>query len=313
MATRSVKKAAGKKAAPRARSAGAAAAAVEDIVEVFAPSPHDLPQDQRGTSSALGRAIEMLETVLETDGALGIQEICTRLNLPRQSAHRILNQLLELKLLQRHVGKEQYTIGPRLKYLTLMTAHQSHKTGPWHSVLTEFAKCTEETVNLGIFDQNKVLLIDRIEAEYALRVHSEIGRRLDPHSSSIGKLLLAHLPRTRRLMLLKQAAPLKRYTSFTMTDVDELENEFVEIRRNGWALSNQGTMLGMFSLAAPVRDSRGRVLAALGVQAPLVRVSLEQAVEEFVPDMVRCADKMSEFLVEEEVSFRGEPLDTFAE
>ncbi len=275
----------------------------------FEPSPHDdphdSPQERREIGSALGRAIRMLEALLETDGALGIQEICTRLDLPRQSAHRILNQLLNLHLLQRHVGKEQYAIGPRLRYLSLMTAYQSHRNGAWHSVLEKFAHRTKETCNVGIFDQNKVLLIDRIESEYAFRVNSEIGRRLDPHSSSLGKLLLANLPKGRRQMMLEKSSPLRRYTSFTVTDIDELEKEFVEIRRCGYAVSSQGTMLGMLSLAAPIRDSQGRVLAGLGYQAPYVRITFERAIEEIVPVMLEYAEEMTQIVIQEESTQRG--------
>lgn len=266
----------------------------------YARSPHDRNDDRREAGSALARAVVMIETLLETDGSLGIQEICSRLDLPRQSAHRILNQLLDLGLVQRHVASEQYSIGPRLRQISLHIAHQTHRHAPWHSILEDLAHATKETCNLAVLDQNKVLLIDRIESEYALRVNSEIGRRLDPHSSSLGKLLLAHLPRGRRQLILKQAHPLERYTSYTVTDIDELDAEFTEIRRQGWAYSNQGTTLGMFSLAAPIRDSKGRVLAGVGVQAPFVRASYERAVGEFVPIMMECAGRMSDVLIEDE-------------
>ena len=277
----------------------------EDEIEhpegvAYAKSPHDRIDDRRETGSALARAVVMIETLLDTDGTLGIQEICSRLELPRQSAHRILNQLLDLSLIQRHVASEQYTIGPRLRGISLRIAHQTHRHAPWHTVLEDLAHATKETCNLAVLDQNKVLLIDRIESEYALRVNSEIGRRLDPHSSSLGKLLLAHLPKGRRQMILKQAHPLQRYTSYTVTDIDELESEFAVIRRQGWAYSNQGTTLGMFSLAAPVRDSKGRVLAGVGVQAPFVRATYERAVGEFVPILLECAGRMTDVLIEED-------------
>ncbi|WP_274631222.1 IclR family transcriptional regulator [Arvimicrobium flavum] len=276
--------------------------------ELFAPSPHDGPLDRREFGSALGRALDMLETVLETDGSLGMQEICTRLDLPRQSAHRILNQLLDLKLLQRHVAREQFTIGPRLKVLSLKASFSSHRTGPWHVLLQDLAMKTRETCHLGILDQDRVLLIDRIESEFALRVNSEIGRRLEPHSSSIGKLLMAHLPRARRQALLQNAMPLKQYTPYTLTDLDALEKDFTQIRRRGFSYSDQGTMLGMFSLAAPVKDAQGRVMAGVGVQAPFVRTTLERGLEEFAPTLMDCAARMSALLQQEEAEAAAKPV-----
>src|SRR5690606_35273173 len=151
--------------------------------------------------------------------SLGMQEICSRLDLPRQSAHRILNQLLDLGLLQHHLNRERFTVGPRLRLLALKTAYQSHATGPFHTVLEALAKQTAETCTLGILDQNKVLLIDRVESEWALRVHSEVGKRLDPHSSATGQLLLSYLSKTRRRQILEASQPLKRYTAFTLVDI----------------------------------------------------------------------------------------------
>lgn len=266
----------------------------------FAPSPHDTPQERREIGSALGRAVDMLETILDTDGALGMQELCTRLDLPRQSAHRILNQLLDLRLLQRSVGRVQFTIGPRLRALALKASYQSQRTGPWHSVLQDLAERTGETCNIGILDQNKVLLIDRIESEYALRVHSEVGRRLDPHASAIGKLLLAYLSKGRRRQLLEQEQPLKRFTSHTLVDIKDLEAEFTTIRRQGYSVSNQGTTLGMLSLAAPVRDSQGRVVAGIACQAPFVRLTYDRAIEEIVPLLLQSAERMQQTLIEDE-------------
>src|SRR3546814_16233372 len=131
--------------------------------------------------------MDMLQTILDSNGALGIQELCMRLELPRQSAHRILHQLLDLKLLQRHINGEQYTPGPLLRTLILKAAYQTQATGPWHSVLQALAKRTGEPCNLGILDQNQVLLIDRGESSYDLRIHSEIGRSFAPHASPLAK------------------------------------------------------------------------------------------------------------------------------
>ena len=266
----------------------------------FVQSPHERPDERRETGSALGRAIAMLETLIETDGALGMQELCTRLDLPRQSAHRILNQLLELKLLQRDVGREQFSIGPRLRTLAFATVYHTHRTGPRHSVLERLARDTGETCNLGVLEQNKVLLVDRIESDFALRVHSEVGRRLEPHASAIGKLLLAHLPKGRRAHLLKQALPLKSFTEHTLTDLGALEAEFATIRKQGYSMSNQGTTLGMLSVAAPVSDMQGKIVAGLAVQAPFVRMGFDRARREIVPLLLSSAQQMSDLLVADE-------------
>lgn len=274
--------------------------AAPDVARQLEPSPHDAVTERRAIGSALGRAMQLLETILESDHSLGMQEICTRLDLPRQSAHRILNQLLDLGLLQHHINRERFTVGPRLRLLALKTAYQSHVTGPFHTVLETLAEQTSETCTLGILDQNKILLIDRVESPWALRVHSEVGKRLDAHSSATGKLLLSYLPKTRRRQILESSQPLKRYTAFTLVDIDELEAEFAATRRRGFSISNQGTTLGMLSLAVPVRDPDGRVVAGIAVQAPFVRLDMDRALAEVVPLMMESAARIERLLLSQE-------------
>lgn len=168
----------------------------------YALSPHDAPADAALTGSALGRALAVLETLVQTDRSLGLAEIANRLGVPRQTAHRIISQLLGLGLLQRHIDRDRFLPGPRMRWLALETLCQSTSTAPWHAILEDLAESTGETCNVGVLDKGKVLLIDRVESKWALRVHSEVGRRLEPHSSAIGRLLLAHLDKQRRHQLI---------------------------------------------------------------------------------------------------------------
>ena len=238
---------------------------------------------EKGAGSALGRALAMLDVLLEAEESLGLQELSARLEIPRQSAHRILNQLLDLGLLQRHVNKDRYTAGSRLRHLALKAIYRSHSTGPFHALLEQMAEHTEETCALGVLDHNKVLIIDSVESKLALRVHSGVGRRLEPHVSGIGKVLLAHMPSPRRRQLLASAQPLRRVTPYTVIDVEQLEREFADIRRDQYCISNQATTLGMIVVAVPIRGQDNQVIAGVACQAPMFRVTEERARRELVP------------------------------
>lgn len=258
-------------------------------------SPHDRPSVRTATGSALERALALIETLLESDVPIGLQEIAGRLDLPRQSAHRIINQLIDAELIQRHLDRDRFTLGPRMRRLAWNTIRYSQRSGPAHAVLEELAARTGETCNLGVLDANMVLLVDRVESHWALRVHSDVGKRLDFHSSGIGKLLVAHLPKERRHRLIT-AQPLKRFTAFTLADEAALEADFKDIRRRGYSISNQGTLLGMFSIAVPVRDQQGRVLAGLACQAPLMRVSIDEAEQRLLPLLQDAAERLQKLV-----------------
>lgn len=261
----------------------------------YARSPHDTPSQKSSPGSALDRALAVVETLLEADHPIGLQEIAARLDLPRQTAHRIINQLIDAGLVQRQLDKDRIAPGPRMRRLSLDTLYYSHRTGPMHALLQDLAEKTGETCNFGVLDGDKVLLLDRVESHWSLRIHSEVGKRLDFHSSSIGKLLVAYLPKERRHRLIT-ARPLKRYTSFTFTEEAELEAEFATIRRRGYSMSNQGTMLGMFSTAAPIREPGGRVIAGLACQVPLMRMSLEVAEQTLIQPLMETAERMQEIV-----------------
>lgn len=270
---------------------GAARADSADAPVWYARSPHDTPATKSSPNSALERALAVIETILRSDRPLGLQEIAGRLDIPRQSAHRIVSQLIDAGMIQRYLDRDRFMAGSRLRRIALDTVDCSHRLGPMHSVLEDLAERTGETCNLGVLDANDVLLVDRVESHWALRVHSEIGKRLEFHSSGIGKLLVAYLPKERRHRLITSRR-LKRFTSFTLTDESSLEAEFTTIRRRGYSISNQGTMLGMFSIAVPVRDPSARVLAGLACQAPLMRMSIDRAERELLPIMLDAAQRM---------------------
>ena len=261
----------------------------------YARSPHDTPSPKASPNSALERALAVVETLLDADHSIGLQEIAARLDLPRQTAHRIISQLVEAGLVQRQIDKDRIALGPRMRRLAFGTLYYTHRTGPLHAHLEDLAERTGETCNLGVLDGDKVLLLDRVESNWALRVHSEVGRRLEFHSSGIGKLLVAFLSNERRHRLIA-ARPLKRFTSFTITDEAELEVEFATIRQRGYSMSNQGAMLGMFSVAAPLRDPAGRVLAGLACQVPLVRKSLETAEANLLPPLLETAARIEKII-----------------
>lgn len=261
-------------------------------------SPHDRPNLRPSSGSALERALAVIDTLLDSDHPIGLQEIAARLGLPRQSAHRIINQLIDVGLIQRHVDRDRFAIGPRMRRIALETMWASHRSGPAHSILENLSARTGETCNLGVLDTNMVVLLDRVESHWSLRIHSEVGKRLEFHSSAIGKLLVAHLPKERRHRLIV-SQPLKRFTPLTVTNESELEKEFATIRRCGYSVSNQGTTLGMFSIATPICDSEGRVLAGLACQAPLVRMSIEQAEKLLLPALQEATERMEDLVAED--------------
>jgi IclR family acetate operon transcriptional repressor len=242
-------------------------------------------------SSALEKALAVLEAILEHPQAVGLPDLAVQLGLPRQTMHRLLMQLQRSGLVVRDPSRERYSVGPRLSRLAFDTLASLNQAAPIASILKDLVDDIGETCNIGVLDGLEYVYLQRIECHWPLRLHTEIGSRMGAHSVSGGKVLLAYLdPKLRRRLL--RGRKLKASTSHTLTRVAGLEGELAAIRSRGFALNNQERLDGIVGAAVPVIDQKGNVLAAVGMQGPLPRLTLK-ACERHVPRMRIAAERIA--------------------
>ena len=169
-----------------------------------------------------------------------------------------------------------YVPGPRLLNFGMNVIHSGMRNASRHAVLERVSAVTGETVNFGIISGGALVYVDRVEAAWPFGLRYEIGSRVPAYCTSMGKLLLAHMPKRRRRHLLN-VTPLHAYTPHTLTDLARLEDEFAEIRARGYSIDDQGFLAGVICVAVPVHDAQGNVCAAIAASAPAARMSLENA------------------------------------
>jgi DNA-binding IclR family transcriptional regulator len=242
-------------------------------------------------SSAIEKALAVLDALSDQPQAVGLPDLSVRLELPRQTVHRLLGQLERAGLVVRDPTRERYSVGPRLAKLSFATLRSLNQAAPIRAILQSLVEEIGETCNIGVLDGLDYVYLQRIECDWPLRLHIEIGSRLGAHSVSGGKVLLANLDAKlgRRLLRSRKLAPA---TSHTIIRVGELEAELAKIRKLGFALNDQENMDGIVGAAVPVVDPKGNVLAAVGVQGPLPRLTLE-ACRRFVPRMRQAAERIA--------------------
>jgi DNA-binding IclR family transcriptional regulator len=137
-------------------------------------------------------------------------------------------------------------------------------------VLAQLRDQTGESAQVGVLDGFEVVYVDRLESAHSLRLFTETGRRVPVHCTSSGKVLMAHRPEPDREKYLANAE-LTALTPASITDADQLRDELVAVRARGWAQSVNERENGVASIAAPVRDARGDVVAAISIGAPTTR------------------------------------------
>jgi IclR family transcriptional regulator, KDG regulon repressor len=157
--------------------------------------------------------------------------------------------------------------------------------------LRELCQRTNETVHLAILDDGEVIHIDKEVTQQTIRMFSAIGKRGPAHCTGVGKVLLAHLPPDELLGVLSRK-PLRRFTDNTITRTAALREELARIRQRGYAIDDTQHETDIRCAASPVRDHTGRVIAAISLTAPTIRMSRAR-IEPMAPLVRTYADRIS--------------------
>lgn len=248
-----------------------------------------MPNNQR--SSALEKALAVLEAVSDQPQGVGLPDLAARLNLPRQTVHRVLGQLEGARLVLRDPTRERYSIGPRQSKLALQSLWSKNQGAPVRALLQDLVNELEETCNIGVLDDLHYVYLQRIECKWPLRMHLEAGDRMPAHCVSGGKVMLAHME-PEKLKLLLKGRKLTTSTTRTITRGADLQTELDKIRGRGFAINNGEYLDGIVGVAVPIRDEAGRTLAALATHGPVARFSLEDA-KRHVPRLLKAAQSIA--------------------
>jgi DNA-binding IclR family transcriptional regulator len=218
-------------------------------------------------TNSLERALVVLEMVEKTPGGLRNSEISERLEIPRSTCSWILARLERQGYLTRGEETGRYKIGLK----TVALAHGALRELGFRScaepVLYRVASDTGLAAGIGVLKAGNVLIVDRVEAPNIRtrpRDQRDIGRELPAHTTALGKVLLAWLPRQELLAYLDEHV-LTRRTPKTIVSKDTLLPELKKIRQRHYATSDEEHDLGLRALSAPIFDFTGTVRAAISL------------------------------------------------
>lgn len=243
---------------------------------------------------AISKAAAILEAITNNSGPSNIADLSRQLEMPRQTVHRILTQLSEVGLVVRDEARQRFSVGGRLRALSLATLIQTQADAAANLVLRALVDDLHETCNVGMLDGDSVVYLCRVECDWPLRAQLRPGSHVPAYCTAIGKLLLAHLPGTERENVLG-SMQLRRITPYTLTSPQELEEDLKETLVRGYSINNQEDSIGLIAIAVPVANGNGRVVAGLAVHAPEARLPIVEAVKR-LPLLRRTATKLTSLL-----------------
>ncbi|GEP03891.1 IclR family transcriptional regulator [Methylobacterium oxalidis] len=235
--------------------------------------------DDSTESSPALKAFSLLETIAAMDHAPTLAELTETANLPKPTLHRWLTMLEGAELVRRMPDGRRYELAARSTALAFAILSNNPGSTQRHQILQRVARDLGESCNLTVLQGSEVMYLDRVEAAAPLRVAFQKGSRVPAHCSASGKIFLAMMPPGKRSRLLG-TLNLERHTANTLTDPEALDAELGRIRRQGYAFDDEEYLSGLFCIAVPILDRTGRdCLAALALQAPVVRLSRDNAAE----------------------------------
>ena len=247
------------------------------------------PSDQFVQSFARGLAV--IRAFDAAHPRMTVSEVAERTGLTRAAARRFLHTLVSVDYVISDGRSFQLT--PRvlelgfsyLSGLTLPELAQPHLEALSHEL--------GESTSASVLDGGDIVYVARVPTRRIMNVAITIGTRFPAHATSMGRVLLAHLPEAELDAYLANLDAEHR-TDRTLTDPEMLRTVLAEVRAAGWALVDQELEIGLRSIAAPLHDRHGRVIAAVNVAGSAGTASLERLRQEYLPALLATAARIDE-------------------
>ncbi|WP_084139001.1 IclR family transcriptional regulator [Halalkalibacter okhensis] len=223
------------------------------------------------TLSSVKNALRILRRFSMEESELKITDLAKDLDLGKSTVSRLMSTLASEGFVEKNPENQRYRLG--LSILSLASVCTSnfeiHKEAM--PVLHQLVDKTGETAHLAILDGLDVIYLHKVESKHHVRAFTHIGKRNPAYATSSGKVLLAYnedhyVDRT-------IAKGFEHFTNNTITTPDQLTKALAEVRRKGYALSIEEIFEGVVSIASPVRDYTGQVIASVNIVGPMQRLT----------------------------------------
>jgi DNA-binding IclR family transcriptional regulator len=238
---------------------------------------------------SIRRAFDVLGTL--GDGPLGVTEVADRAGLPKSTAARLLATLVGEGAVEQVPGDTSYRLGPRLITLSGGFSLTRSLAAIARPTLIELAEASGEAAGLGMPDGDLIHYIDQVDTVHPVLVRDWTGARAPLHAVSSGQVLLAF--RTPAAIERYLERPMERFTDRTLADPDAVRERLRDIRRRGFAWAIEEFDDGISSIAAPIADGSGEVIAAVHVHGPSYRFPTEAAESELPPVLLAGAARIA--------------------
>src|SRR5579871_2237399 len=224
-------------------------------------------------SVAVERALGILEAVAKEPEGLSNADISRHLEIPKSSASYILRTLEKRGYLNRD-DSGKYRVGLKILSLSRGALSGIDVREVALPIMRHLVDKTNLTCHLAILDGSEAVYIEKVEPSGFIRMDTWVGRRMRVHATSVGKALVAHIPRERMEKILAEAGMEKR-TPKTITTVPRFMKELEKVRTQGYAVDDEENNLEARCMGAPVFNQYGEIEAAIGLSGTVHQVNFQ--------------------------------------
>jgi IclR family pca regulon transcriptional regulator len=246
--------------------------------------------------SSLARGLAVIRAFTQQRRELTIAQLSHRTDIPRAAVRRCLYTLAKLG----YVGSEDgrtYTLRPRILALGHAYLSSTPLATAVQPLLDQISDELHESSSMAVLEGDEILYIARSSTTTRLMsIDLGLGSRLPAYCTSMGRVLLAHLPPAQLEQYLSRVK-LTRLTNRTVSTAAELKRVLAEVRRDGYAIVDQELEIGLRSMAIPVKDASGRCVAAINVGTQSARVSVAEMQSRFLVPLRAAASELAVLLV----------------
>jgi DNA-binding IclR family transcriptional regulator len=222
---------------------------------------------ERSGVQVLDRALNIIEQLATSEIGLSISELASRTNLSKSTVHRILRTYCSRHYVQQDAETSVYSLGYKFVEIASIYLNAINLKIEAAPFMHELATFFNATVYLGVFENNEVMYLERVEKYNSLRLYSQIGKREPLHCTGLGKVLLSGLSKE-RFEAVAKSLQYHRFTPHTKTTFEELEMDVILIKKLGYAVDRYEHTLEHSCFAMPIRDYTGQIIAAMSVSGP---------------------------------------------
>jgi DNA-binding IclR family transcriptional regulator len=249
-----------------------------------------LPESDRTAIQVIERMTSLLDVLARHHDPVSLKELAGQTGLHPSTAHRILNDLVLKRFVER-AEPGAYRLGMRLLELGNIVKSRLDVREAALEFMRALHRKTNQTVNLSVRQGDEIVYIDRSFSERSgMQVVRAIGGRAPLHLTSTGKLFLS-IDDPKQVRAYATRTGLAGHNKNSITDLSRLERELSLVRARGYARDNEELELGVRCIAAGIRDDSGGLIAGLSISAPADRLQ-----DDWVEDLLKTVQQISSVL-----------------